>query len=242
MIAAKQIFLGRSAKAAWQNPYVTDGLIAMWDGEWNAGGGVHDASATEWKDLIGTDDLTVDTGGVWRENSIDNFANANRIAYRSSFGFDAPLTQELVFQFNGAKTARVNSIMFHISQWYSGQSMLRGMHAPGGGEDFFQLKTSSSGPNSVTSSVLPMSVSSRYGASGVSDAFVNGNAVSLSSIIGNWYASDAQGVNLGNRSNNERGSYIRFFAIRFYSRHLTASEIAANYAVDKARFNLPDAT
>lgn len=239
MNAATGIFLAARSKKGWTNPYVTDGLVAMWDGEWNAGGGFHDSAATVWKDLIGTDDLTVDTGGVWRENSIDNFANANRIAYRSSFSFDAPLTQELVFQFNGPKIARLNSIMFHISQWYSGYSMLRGMHAPGGGEAFFQLKTSSSGPDSVISSVLPMSVSSRYGASGVSDAFVNGNAVRLSFIGGNWYASDADGVNLGNRSDKGRGSYIRFFAIRFYSRHLTASEIAANYAVDKARFNLP---
>ena len=30
--------------------------------------------------------------------------------------------------------------------------------------------------------------------------------------------------------------------IRFYSRALAAAEVAANYAVDKARFNLPDAT
>jgi hypothetical protein len=30
-----------------------------------------------------------------------------------------------------------------------------------------------------------------------------------------------------------------FCAVRLYSRALTADEIAANYAVDKARFNLP---
>lgn len=37
----------------WTNPYVTDGLIAMWDGEWNAGPGIHDPQASVWKDLIG---------------------------------------------------------------------------------------------------------------------------------------------------------------------------------------------
>ena len=36
----------------WQNPYVTDGLIAMWDGKWNAEYGVHDAHATVWKDCV----------------------------------------------------------------------------------------------------------------------------------------------------------------------------------------------
>ena len=29
MFASKQIYLGRSAKAAWRNPYVTDGLVAQ---------------------------------------------------------------------------------------------------------------------------------------------------------------------------------------------------------------------
>ena len=40
MIAARQIAFGRGA-AKWINPYITDGLIAMWDGEWNAGGGLY---------------------------------------------------------------------------------------------------------------------------------------------------------------------------------------------------------
>ena len=34
-----------SLGGGWNNPYVTDGLVAMWDGEWNAGGGVHDTDA-----------------------------------------------------------------------------------------------------------------------------------------------------------------------------------------------------
>ena len=33
-------------------PYVTKGLIAMWDGEWNAGYGIHDPNATVWKNLV----------------------------------------------------------------------------------------------------------------------------------------------------------------------------------------------
>lgn len=34
-----------------QNPYITKGLVAMWDGEWNAGWGLHDDNAAVWKDL-----------------------------------------------------------------------------------------------------------------------------------------------------------------------------------------------
>lgn len=37
----------------WVNPYITDGLVAMWDGIWNAGWGVHSAFPDKWVDLTG---------------------------------------------------------------------------------------------------------------------------------------------------------------------------------------------
>jgi len=40
------------AKLIWRNPYITHGLVSMWDGEWNAGGGIHDPAATSWPDLV----------------------------------------------------------------------------------------------------------------------------------------------------------------------------------------------
>ena len=96
------------------NSYVKDGLVAMWDGTENAGWGTHDASATTWKDLIGTDDFTVTANAHWSDNGIDNFATAYRIAYRSSFTFNAPLTQEVVFWFKGGQGSQHNGIMLHI--------------------------------------------------------------------------------------------------------------------------------
>lgn len=44
---------GMLVKSGWKNPYVTDGLVAMWDGEWNAGGGKHQSITTEWVDIAG---------------------------------------------------------------------------------------------------------------------------------------------------------------------------------------------
>ena len=38
---------------------------------------------------------------------------------------------------------------------------------------------------------------------------------------------------------NTRGEYIHYYSLRVYSRALTAEEIAANYRVDRLRFNLP---
>lgn len=51
-IALGKMGVGATMLGGWKNPYVTDGLVAMWDGEWNAGGGVHDANATEWVDCV----------------------------------------------------------------------------------------------------------------------------------------------------------------------------------------------
>ena len=53
----------------WTNPYITDGLVAMWDGEWNAGFGIHNPLATTIKDLIGTNDLILAPTSQIRPNS-----------------------------------------------------------------------------------------------------------------------------------------------------------------------------
>ena len=43
----------------------------------------------------------------------------------------------------------------------------------------------------------------------------------------------------GNMIVGTSGFAMKVHSIRIYSRALTAAEIAANYAIDKARFNLP---
>ena len=48
--------------------YVKSGLIALWDGIENAGWGVHNASATTWKDLVGSYNL-INNGCTVTQNS-----------------------------------------------------------------------------------------------------------------------------------------------------------------------------
>lgn len=45
-----------AASGSRKNPYVTKGLVAMWDGEWNVAFGRHDEKTKVWKDLIGKND------------------------------------------------------------------------------------------------------------------------------------------------------------------------------------------
>lgn len=49
--------------------YVIDGLIHQWDAINNTGSG-HNGSATVWKDLIGSVDLTQQNGGTWKDNAL----------------------------------------------------------------------------------------------------------------------------------------------------------------------------
>ena len=55
MLGAQGAINKITAAEPWMNPYITDGLIAMWDGEWNAGPGKHDPNATIWIDISGNE-------------------------------------------------------------------------------------------------------------------------------------------------------------------------------------------
>ena len=48
-----QAVLAANSSAPAALGYITDGLVAMYDGEWNAGRGKHDPNATTWVDLTG---------------------------------------------------------------------------------------------------------------------------------------------------------------------------------------------
>lgn len=59
-----------------RNPYVTKGLVAMWDGEWNAGLGKHNAKALKWKDLVGTSDCDPVGAPKFSGNSVELDGNS----------------------------------------------------------------------------------------------------------------------------------------------------------------------
>ena len=69
-LAASNIAFADS-KEQLENPYIQDGLIAMWDGEWNVGLGTHDDKSPEWKNLVeGGVDLVLGDYGKWDYNSL----------------------------------------------------------------------------------------------------------------------------------------------------------------------------
>ena len=96
----------------WSNPYVTDGLIAMWDGEWNVGPGKHSSTTSTWKDLIGSLNFAILSENI--ESSWDGngfiINNASNLATCDYSGLDSEhVTLEIVSQYSSSGNWNVMS-------------------------------------------------------------------------------------------------------------------------------------
>ena len=236
---ARQFFERRGAPA-WTNPYVTDGLVAMWDGEWNAGPGVHDENSTALKDLVGNNDLTINSSyATWSNNAL--ILNSANTASADQFGAignscDNVYTIEICSE-NIPSSIRYGGVFFTTGY------KARGVGGFGGGwimsgvdKSFTEVQNGRcnffnawySGMNSL--SLVYHSDNDNDDV----DLFLDGIIFSGTTTL---YPSPAYGsfTNTAMRFN----TLFPVHNVRIYSRDITASEIAANYAIDKARFNLP---
>lgn len=202
--------------------YVQDGLVAMWDGEWNAGGGVHDPNATTWKDLSGNGyDLTPNGNIVWQSNS----ATFNGNSYFRRNAISGVVAAECVF--------RMNRIQF--SMLY--QNGNAGVIAPNQGG--VVIAGSGVGDRNYFSQIWD---SQRHSVSANYQDWLFWNGGTEQSPMGQAHnGANGNYLQLGARIYNASfAGYLNgdIYCVRIYSRALTAAEVAANYAVDKARFNL----
>lgn len=210
-------------------PYVTDGLVAMWDGEWNAGGGVHDASTTTWKELISGQTTDISGKGTFSDSYFDIPSATSIPLVSDSFSSMTAVTFEYVFADSGPTQ---NKVYFEANQGNNNFSLQSNFSS-------IRLFAIYRGPvlPLVTMTELPSgqaiagySVCLSADSSGCK-TFVNG---SEKGTYGTVFASFSS-VGIGLRV----GLPQKVYAIRIYSRALTAEEIAHNYAIDKERFNLP---
>ena len=216
----------------WKNPYITDGLVAMWDGEWNAGGGVHDANATTWKQLVAGSQYGDITTGVLGVNIWD--MRGKKCTLYGNFA--TPRTVELVV---------AGSVQDLTSYYPINFGQARG-DTSSGGLLFFRLYNNTlayiykAGSRNGTRgsvgtsarhlvAVITSSTGSRCYYNGVAATGLSSLnydlAANYDTVVFNFLAGSAQ--------------FFEWYALRIYSRALTSNEVAANYAIDQARFNLP---
>ncbi len=226
-VAARHL-VNSGAGGGWTNPYITDGLVAMWDGEWNAGvGGEHDANATSWVDLVNGVPY-IGTNPLFESNAVVSDGGntaANTFSFSGYISHDR--TKEIVIQpisilFTNdpfLKSTGDGSLDFAL--WATRTPSL----------DAFVRNGQSIARIPSSDAYQKMSFSAAYSQSGT-QGYLNGEKTVDTGFIyspqGNMYF---PALNTNNKA--------RMYSIRIYNRALTAEEIAHNYTVDKARFNLP---
>lgn len=217
-VGAKLMRQGKTAK-----DYVQSGLVAMWDGIENAGWGTHDASATTWRDLIGTANQSVYGGDGWLDDGY-SWANDTGV-YR-------------MFDCGNVFNTGIFTLDVVVSRNSSYGANFPGINGVGGGASEIGIRSWDS-----YSRVGFWAYGSRF-----ADVSANANVKHMTltcdstTITAYWDAENRgtiaydSSVALDGLLYWQRGI---LYACRIYSRALTAAEIAANYAIDKERFNLP---
>ena len=239
LIAARNSFMAGDRPTA--KSYVQNGLVAMWDGIENAGWGVHDENATVWKDLVGNRDLTfvngVTIGDDYAEGGDNLVVGVDPFEYTTIEMVIAPgdslsLYSQHVLMYSGVSGNSTPRWLMYSK--YINRSTY-GVH-------YYRDKTPNAFETRQTTGLTKINCTIIYQdgySRDVTSGYVNGNIAAnttCSGNVGGRISSFALGNALG------RGSGGKWFNCRLYSRALTADEIAANYAIDKERFNLPDAT
>ena len=213
--------------------YVQDGLVAMWDGIENAGWGTHDASATTWKDLIGQYDGAVNLSGLsWGEDRLHFTAG-----YNVNFG-SVPIGGGALWLEVCVDTTSTTSFTCYV-----GQGGSRYIACPG--RDPTSVVFRSNQPGSVgalgyTGNARPHTISAGYTLDALT-LYIFADAVERAKkTYAAAYRFSSTGLLMNREYNATYGSGVfDAHSVRVYSRVLTADEIARNYNIDKARFNLP---
>ena len=225
--------------------YVQSGLVAMWDGIENAGWGVHDPNATVWKNIAasGTGDFNVVGNGAFGSD----FFAFNGVSAEADFSF-RPHAIEIIVRLdsgavvlydcrNGSASSGGNGGVDNIiARQGNGNWCVGLVNATNVNSAYPSGASSALGVVQYLANIL-----NPTGLTVPGPAYCNG-VPNTAYLTNTWYKQST--ITLGGRKvgTNPYNGQGRVYCLRYYSRALTAEEIAANYAIDKERFNLPDAT
>jgi hypothetical protein len=240
-VGATMLKQGKTAR-----DYVQSGLVAMWDGIENAGWGVHDASATTWKNLIGTGDFpTTNSQLLWAGDALVRDGSGGGISCTPNIDLtDALSPRTFEFVISALDLPQTTSTMYYF--WALDNAGVRCTYSETNPVLRISLRASGGMINMGTYGPdIPRTTYSMVGTDVLSSAgrnraeyFKNGTLIATGSFGGN--ATTRPVINLFRYVRDwPSPNQIQMMNFRIYSRALTANEIAANYAIDKERFNLP---
>lgn len=257
---------GEQSSGEWRNPYVTSGLAGMWDGEWNSGGGVHDSSAARLANLATTGskyDAVPSTGSLAKSRIGQNYVTFtwNASPCQSLKVANSFITAEI-----GSGEFTIEAVVSPASNWAKNYSGIAGNH--GGirygnrGVAFGQSE------NNLVKFILwsqnvPVYSSAAASLYDASSPVLFSLACSDSLSLAKFYKNGTLKTSMSTRiyqfditrpfmigsaftdgtdsmfvEHKERVFDGRIFCVRVYSRALSESEVAYNYAVDVRRFGV----
>ena len=226
------------------NPYVADGLVLYYDGEWNAGFGAHDSAATIWKDLSATGNdaefVYLAPGGGWLDNAYDFQTNGH---FQTTSAIDLGSS----FSVQMATDSRSNPFVGNLWPWFVGSN-----------DGHFQFYPNNSTLNVVLNADGMLGSGHRSQFTWSDSRFLTAMVDANSNILfqtsmseRNWSVGSGP-TPLGSQvfaiggptkalypndsDRTKRSARTPFHAVRIYTKILSADEIARNRAVDEARF------
>lgn len=241
------------AGSGWKNPYITDGLVAMWDGEWNAGGGRHATNPSSIKSLGYLDIDAVVKGlptyesnamvaggtGAWIADLSSAYpTNADKLALLNNFSIEIGLEPTAYTNIDASNIAMFYSGYENrafASNWYTGSNNLYCF-----GNVNYKATSYNAlrrGPNISTMPKMAC-VYRGYGTTLTMDELVSGHSSTLSAGTATSFEKGLLSFGCAYDASTLFAP-ARIYYVRLYSRALTADEIAHNYAIDRERFNLP---
>ncbi len=228
-----------AAMAGSASLYVQDGLIACWDGIENAGAGVHNSSATVWKDLVAGYEfnlynVTVDADRMTFAGSASSYGTLSAADTTSTFVAAKNGTMEIVYV---SRTIVSGQNFQVLLQSTASSGLAFGLYTASS----IIVHSASSTDNrpilSFSSGTATNSVSVRYTSGAPVSAIANGESRTFSG--GNYWGSpDGSTTFIGVRASKANNTHFpgSIYCIRLYSRQLSNEEIAANHAIDVQRF------
>ena len=211
----------------WQNPYITDGLVAMWDGEWNAGGGIHSPVGTRLYELLS--DATEDIASTFA-------CGRNYWEIETSSGADRA-------------TAFTSALQLAVNRGFSHAEFIVAINAPAshiygnyigmlGGSFGYNPLTGQGGLSLFSSGWVKATDATLIGQAAVPLAVdIDATARTVTYQVGDSIGSG--GITIPSTISNRfhfTGTGSRLYCARIYDRPLTDTERAANREMDRLRF------
>lgn len=214
-------------------PYVTNGLVAMWDGAWNAGIGRHDASAEKPIELVSgisttlTGTIPVD-GNAFLLGSGDLSFNLPAIVPAINEGH---ATIELVMARHGRAVYNGGYLAFGPNNtrgfwvWQNAEVLISGFSYHSSGAQFNDIRYDNSATNTIAFQLTTAATN---------NVFFNGTT--LLHITRRATDLPDSSCYIGVLPTYNTRASAKVFAIRIYDRALTDDEISNNAAIDAVRF------